>query len=96
LQLKGAYTTILTTFCIAGAGSTLELVSNVHHAIENRRHGFDSRSANKFVVSKLTEIDELLAQRGELVDAHADHPAHANAVLEGKILKEMRNAFVNE
>lgn len=94
--LHGALTTAMTGAIIGGSGSALELSSNVLQAIKNKRHGFDFKTANKFVVAKLKEIDQLLAQRDALVAAHPEHPGHEGAILEGKILKELRNCFITE
>lgn len=94
--LHGALTTAMTGAIIGGSGSALELSSNILQAVKNKRNGFDFKSANKFVVAKLKEIDQLLAQRDALVAAHPEHPGHEGAVLEGKILKELRNCFITE
>ncbi len=94
--LKGATATVTTTSIIGGAGSCLELASNALLAIKNKKRGFDPHSANKFVADKLKQIDAILAKRNALVQAHSDYPGYARAVLEGKILQELRNAFVEE
>jgi len=94
--LHEATATVTTTSIIGGAGSCLELVSNAFLAMRNRSHGFDPRSANNFVATKLTEIDAILAKRDALIQAHSDNPEYPRAVLEGKILRELRNAFVEE
>ncbi|MFA6209258.1 MAG: hypothetical protein WCT03_19200 [Candidatus Obscuribacterales bacterium] len=94
--LHGALATAMTGAIIGGSGSCLELSSNMLQAIKNKRHGFDFKTANKFVVAKLKEIDQLLAQREALVAAHPDYPGYQAAVLEGKILKELRNCFIAE
>ncbi|MDP3509822.1 MAG: hypothetical protein Q8T09_17765 [Candidatus Melainabacteria bacterium] len=94
--LHGALTTAMTGAIIGGSGSALELSSNMLQAIKNKRHGFDFKTANKFVAAKLKEIDLLLAQRDALVAANPDHPGHEGAVLEGKILRELRNCFIAE
>jgi len=94
--LHGALTTAMTGAIIGGSGSALELSSNMLQAIKNKRHGFDFKTANKFVVAKLKEIDQLLAQRDALVAAHPEHPGHEGAILEGKILRELRNCFITE
>lgn len=94
--LHGALTTAMTGAIIGGSGSCLELSSNMLQAIKNKRNGFDFKTANKFVVAKLKEIDRLLAQREALVAAHPEHPGYEGAMLEGKILKELRNCFIVE
>lgn len=94
--LHGALATAMTGAIIGGSGSCLELSSNMLQAIKNKRHGFDFKTANKYVVAKLKEIDQLLAQREALVAAHPDYPGYQAAVLEGKILKELRNCFIAE
>ncbi|CAN5586586.1 hypothetical protein BH11CYA1_BH11CYA1_24880 [soil metagenome] len=94
--LHGALTTLMTGSIIGGSGSCLELSANMLQCIMNKRQGFDFKTANKFVVAKLKEIDRLLAERDALVAAHPDHPGHEGAVVEGKILKELRNCFIAE
>ena len=94
--LHGAFATAMTGAIIAGAGSCLELASNALLAIKNKRHGFDPGSANKFVISRMRQFDQLLAERDALVAAHPDHPGYARAVVEGRILHELRSAFINE
>jgi hypothetical protein len=94
--LHGALATAMTGSIIAGSGSCLELGSNLLQSIKNKRHGYDHRTANKYVVAKLKEIDQLLAQREAIVASHSDIPGYERAVVEGRILHEMRNCFVNE
>jgi hypothetical protein len=81
---------------VAASGSGFELVANVVKGAISRNKGFDFHSANRFVFSKLKDIDELIARRDALVNTHPDHPAHDRAVIEGKLLHAMRGAFVDE
>lgn len=94
--LHGALATVTTGSIIAGSGSALELGSNVLQSVKNRWHGNDHRAARKNVVAKLKYIDQLLAQRHALVVAHPDSPSYERAILEGKILQDMRNCFISE
>jgi hypothetical protein len=94
--LHGALAATTTTSIIAGAGSVFELSSNVVQMIKNKRKGYDSHSATKYVSAKLRHIDELLAQREALVAANTDSPSYARAVAEGKVLHALRSAFLNE
>jgi hypothetical protein len=94
--LHGALATVTTGSIIASAGSCLELGSNMLQSFKNKRHGYDFKAANKYVVSKLKQIDELLAQREALVAAHPDFPGQERAVIEGRILQDMRSSFLNE
>lgn len=94
--LRRALRGVLATAIIAGSGSCFELASNGLLAIKNRRRGFDHRSANKFVASKMKLLDDLLSQREALVKAHSEHPLYATAVLEGDIMRELRNSFAYE
>jgi hypothetical protein len=94
--LHGALATIMTGSIIAGSDSCLELGLNGLMALKHKEEGFDPASANKYVIDKLQRLDQLLAKREALVRAHPDHPGYSRAVLEGKILAELRNAFVNE
>ena len=81
---------------IAASGCGYELASNTWQYLRARNKGIDTASANKYVSTKLREIDELIAQRKAFVDANPEHPAHERAVLEGKILEAMRGSFANE
>ncbi len=94
--LQGALAATTATSIVASSGSMFELSSNVVQMIKNKRHGYDSKSANKFVATKLDRIDELLAQRDALIQANAGDPAYAKAVAEGKVLHDLRSSFVNE
>jgi len=94
--LKGATITAMVGSIVAGGGSCAELGSNAWHAIQLKRKGFDGKSANKFVAGKLSEIDQLLGQRDSLVAANSSNPAYDRAVAEGKVLRCMRGAFINE
>ncbi len=94
--LHGAFATVLTGEIIAGAGSCIELASNALLAIKNKRAGYDPKSANRFIIDGLKQFDELFAQREALVEAHKDHPAYERAVVEGRILQELRKAFITE
>ncbi len=94
--LRGSLNGALVGSIIGGAGSALELTSNGMLAVNNRRHGFSPGLANKFVINKLKEIDSLLADRDKLINSNSNNPAYARAVLEGEILKELRNAFLDE
>ncbi|MBX9686866.1 MAG: hypothetical protein K2X27_09205 [Candidatus Obscuribacterales bacterium] len=94
--VKGATVTAMTGSIIAGSGSLLELASNIEHSFKLKKLGYDSKTANKYVSSKLQEIDKLLQERANLVAANANHPAYQRALVEGKILTSMRSAFVNE
>ena len=94
--LQRGLATAMTGSIIAGSGSCLELGSNALQAWKNKRHGYDHRSANAFAITKLQQIDQLLAEREALVSANPDNPGHERAVVEGKILHEMRNCFINE
>lgn len=94
--LKGGLRTALVTSIIAGSGSCLELASNTVHAIENKRRGYDSQSANKYVLERKQLIDSLMAERETFVNKHSDHPYYPVWVAEGKVLRELRSAFIYE
>jgi hypothetical protein len=94
--LHGALATALATSIVAGSGSALEFSLNVMEAEKRRKHGFDSKSATKFVLSKLQLIDQLIAERETLVSSNSANPGYARAVVEGRVLQAMRSAFVQE
>src|SRR6185369_1890695 len=81
---------------IAAGGSGVALAANVVKYAKNRNEGFDTRTANRYVSSKLQQIDSLLAERETLVAANSQHPGYNRAVIEGKVLSCMRGAFVDE
>lgn len=94
-SLKHGIETAMIGSSIAGASSALELTSNVLREVKLCRDGYGPGAA-KFVVSRLKEIDKLLAEREALVEANKDNPAYQRAVVEGKILACMRDAFAQE
>lgn len=94
--LQTALKTAATGSIISASSSCFELGVNALHAFNSYRRGYDRHAASVFVASKLRQIDDLLAQRDALVAAHSDDPAQERAVIEGSILKQMRNSFVNE
>ena len=94
--LHAATATALTGAIIAGCSSCFELGSNALIAFKNKEHGFDPKSADKFVMSHLKRLDELLDEREKLIALHKDNPAYSRAIAEGTILRSLRNAFVNE
>ena len=95
-ELHGAIATFMTGSIIAGSDSCFELGLNGLIAVKHHQEGFNPASAEKFVSDKLQQIDQLLAKRDALVQAHPDHPGYSRAVVEGKVLAELRRAFINE
>ena len=95
-RLQRALRTAEVGSIIAASGSAVALAANVARYAGNMHSGFDTRTANKFVSSKLKMIDQLLSQREALVSANTQNPAFERAVIEGKILRCMRDAFVDE
>ncbi len=94
--LEKGLRTVLVGAVIAGAGSGLELSSNALLAARNYKKGIDSRSANKYMLSGLTKLDGMLTEREGFVNQHSDHPHFKQAMLEGKILRWLRQAVVHE
>jgi len=94
--IKDSLRASLVSSIIAGSGSGLELASNSLTAVRNKKIGYDSRSATAHVASQMKILDDLLTQRGVLVEAHKDHPAYAAAKCEGTIFREMRNEMLYE
>ncbi|MBS1955799.1 MAG: hypothetical protein JST89_16565 [Cyanobacteria bacterium SZAS-4] len=94
--LRGSLAAATTTSIIASSGSMFELSSNVVQMLKNKKHGYDPKSANKYIASKLRHIDELLAQRDALLAANTNDPSYARVAAEGKILHDLRSSFVNE
>ena len=94
--LHRALATATTTSSIASASSAFELGVNIVQMIKNKQHGYDPKSATKYVRAKMDTIDALLKQREALVALNSESPAYARAMAEGKVLHEVRSAFVNE
>ncbi len=94
-SLHKAFTTLTATSIVAGSGSAFELANNTFRAIQLKQKGLDSKSARKYVVSNLKEIDDLLVQR-EAIATQLPGAARERAVVEGKVLHELRNAFASE
>ncbi len=94
--LRGSLAAATATSIIASSGSMFELSSNVVQMIKNKNHGYDPKSANKYISNKLHHIDELLAKRDALLQANINDPSYARVVAEGKILRDLRSSFVNE
>jgi hypothetical protein len=94
--LKGAFTGVMVGSIVAGSGSCAELASNAWQSIKERRFNQDGASVTTRVVRKLHDLDELLAQREAFVNLHSDFVGYPRAVAEGKLLRAMRDAFVNE
>jgi hypothetical protein len=95
-ELHGAIATFMTGSIIAGGDAAFELGLNGLISIKHHQEGFNPGSAERFVSDKLEQFDQLLAKREALVQAHPDHPGYHRAVIEGKILAELRKAFINE
>lgn len=94
--LHGALATALTTSVIAGSGSCLELASNALLSLKNKKQGFNPHSANSYVFSHLEQLDALLMEREALVLAHKERADYPRALAEGKVLRDLRNTFVDE
>ncbi len=94
--LKRSLNAAMTTAIIAGSASAFELSVNAVQAMKNKKDGFDHKTADRYVASKLKEIDSLIAERGALVAANSTDTAYNRAVAEGEVLAALRNAFANE
>jgi len=94
--LRGAFTTSMITSIIAGSGSAVELGNNAWDQFQNKRHGYDPPTAKKYVLTKLATVDQLLMRRHAIVETYNGQPGYERAVLEGRILSDLRNAFVEE
>ena len=94
--LRGGLVQVIPTSAIASASSCFELGSNALIARKNRKVSFDPKSARESAIARFKRLDEILSQRELFVNAHRDHPSYARAVVEGQILKDLRNAEVAE
>jgi len=81
---------------VAGSGSGYMLSANLAKYIQARKQGKDTASTNKAVTAHLKEVDKLLAERKQLVEANSGDPIYNRAVIEGKVLEGLRGCFVDE
>lgn len=72
------------------------LSANLAKYIQARKQGKDTASTNKAVSAHLREVDKLLAERRQLVEANSGDPIYNRAVIEGKVLEALRGCFVDE
>lgn len=96
LAVKRGLNTVMTGSIIGASSSALELSTNILHSCKMRQKGFDTTSATKYVEEKLSAIDQLLSSRDNLIQTYRSDPAYERAMCEGKVLHQMRNAFLNE
>ncbi len=82
--LRGAFTTSLITSTIAGSGSALELLNDCFDAIKHKSNGYDPPTAKRYVLTKLDQIDKLLAERENIVAAYKDQAGYRRAVLRAR------------
>jgi hypothetical protein len=94
--LRNGLRAAMVTAVIAGSDSGLELGANAILAMQNKRKGVDPHSANVFMVARVKELDKLLADHEAFLAQNTDHPLYKEAVLEGKVLRQLRNASVYE
>ena len=91
--VERAATTQMIGQLIGAAGDIFELSSNVITSIKDRKRGFDPRTYARTVDRTSKELDELLAQRDEIVKESSTFSTHelelANA--EGAILHDVRD-----
>jgi hypothetical protein len=95
-HLRKGLTSALVGSTIAGSSSGVELTRNAILALYNKKHGMDPKSANEYVVSHVKQLDALLTEREALVAQHSNHELYAQAVLEGKLMRSLRDEAVGE
>ncbi len=95
-HLRKGLTAAMVGSTVAGASSGLELTRNGILALYNKKRGMDPASANQYVVSHVKQLDELLAERESIVAQHKTHELYEQAVLEGRLMRALRNAAVSE
>ena len=93
-SLRNGFNTVLVGTAIGGASSAFELGSNILRGFVNKSKNFDSLSAERYFVATMGNIDTLLAQRESMVYAHPNNPSYEKYVLEGTILKQIRQYYL--
>ena len=96
VPLDNALKASIATGIVAGSGSAFEIGANTLHAIDGRRRGYDSRFSTRYMAKQAKHFDALLAQLEALVAAHPEHPEYKAALAENAMLKELRNAILDE
>ncbi len=81
---------------LGGSASTSELTQNLMVALIASHRGFSNRSAIKTVKSGINTVDLLLADREKLVAQEQHDKNYAVRVLQGKVLKHIRNQVIYE
>jgi hypothetical protein len=86
----------LTGAVLGSTSSSIELCSNGFRALKNKWTKKDPATARENFLTRVHEIDELLARRSGLVDRYANPDVRSLYLAEGKVLKTFRDWCVYE
>jgi hypothetical protein len=93
---RGALRTGISTTILASASSAVALSANMAVAYQNHRRGYSSAEANRFVLSHLAKIDQMLAERDKLIAPYLSYRYAPIPVQVGKILRLLRDGCLVE
>jgi hypothetical protein len=79
---------------ITAASSSIELLHNGYISWLAAQNGFSPRKSEQFVGDCVQKIDALLAQRNAIMATYPDVPDKKSLMLQGKLLKHIRNQFL--
>ncbi|MBA3994882.1 MAG: hypothetical protein C0469_15285 [Cyanobacteria bacterium DS2.3.42] len=98
--LKNLQTIGEVTSIIGASSSGIELAANSWHALKDKVKHRDSKTATRYLVEELKQIDKLMAEREALLASNTkltpNQPRMAQYKAETKLLNIMRNVIVNE
>jgi hypothetical protein len=85
-------------FIMSGSGDALELSINAYHSLEAHKNGFSPEQSRRYIAGLVSEIDRKIAEREAMVreQPSSDPDVSAMQSLEGKLLKDFRNASLAE
>ena len=95
MQKQGLKSAIVGN-AISGGASAAELAQNAMVVFLAHRQGFSPRDSVNFVKGQLSVIDELLAQRQQIVSVARPGPIHQTYELEGRLLQQTRDQLLLE
>jgi len=95
-EVRGALILALIGSIVGPGSSLLELCSNGYTAAKNLKQHKNPESAVKVVISRIEEIDALLAQRKKLIDEHPQLRALTINKAEHAVLESFRDWCLSE
>lgn len=89
-QLRKAYNIGVIGSAIGGGSSALELSSNLLRSLRNRSRDYDPASVVRFMKAAFAELDELLAEREQLVSTLTDTETKRCLAAESRVMRQLR------